>query len=258
MATNFMDLTNRVAVVIGGTSGLGYSIAIGMAKAGANVVATGRRREQAEQVYADICRTGQTSLLQTTDITDRKSIDNLRDAVEHQLGGVDILVNAAGRTVRKPTAEQDISEWQAIMDTNLTGMLYACQSFYRLLRTSVHGRIINIASLASFVGFFEVTAYSTSKAGVLALTRSLAIEWARERINVNALVPGVFRTALNSELLDNTERGRELLMRTPMRRFGTAEELIGAAVFLASDAASFITGQSIVVDGGFLASGVNS
>lgn len=258
MAVNVMDLTNRVAVVIGGTSGLGRTIAIGLAEAGANVVATGRRQEQVENVYAEICRTGRTSLLQTTDITDHKSIDNLRDAVERQFGGLDILVNAAGRTVRKPTVKQDVSEWQAIMETNLTGMLYTCQSFYSLLRASAHARIITIASLASFVAFFEVAAYSASKAGVLALTRSLAIEWARERINVNAIVPGVFRTALNAELLDNTERGRELLMRTPMHRFGTAEELIGVAIFLASDGASFITGQSIVVDGGFLASGVNS
>lgn len=180
MATNFMDLTGRIAVVIGGTSGLGYTIATGLAKAGAHVVATGRRQEQAEMVYAEIRRTGRTSLLQTTGITDRSSIDNLRDGVERQLGGVDILVNAAGRTIRKPTAEQDASEWQGIMDTNLTGMLYACHSFYRLLRAGIHGRIINIASLASFVAFLEVTAYSTSKAGVLVLTRSLATEWARE------------------------------------------------------------------------------
>jgi NAD(P)-dependent dehydrogenase (short-subunit alcohol dehydrogenase family) len=255
---NFTDLSGRVAIVIGGTSGLGRTIAYGLARAGADVVATGRRENLVNEVCAEIEKLGRQTLRWTADVLQRKSIDELRDGVRERFGHIDILVNAAGCTARKPTSEVPEEEWQTILDTNLTGMLRACQSFYEALRESGRGRIINIASLSSFVAFHEVAAYGVSKSGVLALTRSLGAEWARDHINVNAIVPGVFRTDLNANLLDDTARGRELLMRTPMARFGLPEELIGAAVFLASDAASFITGQTITVDGGFLASGVNS
>jgi len=255
---NITDLSNRTAVVIGGTSGLGCAIAIALARSGANVVPTGRREELVAEVCAEIENVGRKTLQQTVDVSRRESIDALRAVILKEFGGVDILVNAAGRTARKPTAEVTETEWIEIFDTNLIGILRACQSFYEPLKQSGRGKIINIASLASFVAFHEVAAYGASKAGVLALTRSLGAEWARDGINVNALVPGVFPTELNAELLNGTERGREILTRTPMRRFGNPEELTGAAVFLASDAASFIIGQTIAVDGGYLASGVNS
>jgi len=255
---NITDLSNRTAVVIGGTSGLGCAIAIALARSGANVVPTGRREELVAEVCAEIENVGRKTLQQTVDVSRRESIDALRAVILKEFGGVDILVNAAGRTARKPTAEVTETEWIEIFDTNLIGILRACQSFYEPLKQSGRGKIINIASLASFVAFHEVAAYGASKAGVLALTRSLGAEWARDGINVNALIPGVFPTELNAELLNGTERGREILTRTPMRRFGNPEELTGAAVFLASDAASFITGQTIAVDGGYLASGVNS
>jgi NAD(P)-dependent dehydrogenase (short-subunit alcohol dehydrogenase family) len=257
-AENITDLSNRTAVVIGGTSGLGRAIALGLARSGANVIAAGRRKELVEQVCVEIENVGRKTLQKTVDVSSRESIDALRDAVLEKFGAVNILMNAAGRTAKNPTAEVSENEWRAILDTNLNGTLRACQSFYEPLKKSGKGKIVNIASLASFVAFFEVAAYGASKAAVLALTKSLGCEWAKDGICVNALVPGVFPTELNEKLLNGTERGREILMRTPMKRFGRAEEIVGAAVFLASDAASFITGQSIVVDGGYLASGVNS
>ena len=253
-----LDLSGRVAVVIGGTSGLGRAIAIGLAEAGADVVSSGRRQNLVDEVSDAIERAGRRTLRVTVDVMNRSSINAARDRVLAHFGQIDILVNADGRIAKKPTKDLPEAEWGETIETNVTGILRACQAFYEPLARSGHGRIINIVSLTSFVSFKEVAAYSASKSALLSLTRSLGTEWAPDGINVNAIAPGVFRTDLNKNLLDSTDRGRELLMRTPIRRFGKAEELVGAAVLLASDAASYITGQCIVVDGGFLASGVNT
>jgi NAD(P)-dependent dehydrogenase (short-subunit alcohol dehydrogenase family) len=253
-----IHLEGRTAVVIGGTSGIGRTLALGMAEAGANVIATGRREANVIEVAKEIEARGRKTLVKTCDAGSRESLDAFRDAVLGAFGGVDVLLNAAGQTFRKPTIDVQEDEWNRIMDVNVTGMLRACQSFYAPLKASGRGRIVNIASLSSFVGLTQVAAYCASKAAVLSLTRSLAIEWAGDAINVNCIAPGVFPTELNASLLNGTERGREFLTRTPMKRFGKPEELVGACVLLASDAASFITGESIAVDGGFLSSGVNS
>ena len=257
MSFKALELDGKTAVVIGGTSGIGRAIAHGLAEAGADVVPTSRRIEQVEAAAAEIEERGGKSLRVVSDVSDRSSLQKVLDETLAAFGKVDILVNSAGRTKRAPTLEFSEEDWSDIIETNLTGTLRACQIFGGHMVERGYGRIINIASLSTFVALYEVAAYSASKAAVASLTKSLAVEWSARGVNVNAIAPGVFRTALNQKLLDESERGREFQLRTPMKRFGKVEELAGAAVFLASDAASFVTGEILVVDGGFLASGVN-
>jgi len=257
MTYSQLELNGKVAVVVGGTSGIGRAIAHGFAQAGADVIPTSRRAEQVESTAREIEEFSRRSLRLTSDVSDRASLEHVLNEAVRAFGKVDILVNSAGRTKRAPTISFLEEDWNAIIDTNLTGTLRACQVFGKHMLERESGSIINIASLSTFVALNEVAAYSASKAAVGSLTKSLAVEWSRLGVRVNAIAPGVFRTALNTKLLDETERGREFLVRTPMKRFGNVEELAGAAIFLASDAASFVSGEIIAVDGGFLASGVN-
>lgn len=257
MSFSGLELNGKIAVVIGGTSGIGRAIAHGLADAGANVVASSRRAEEVEKTGGEIEEKGRKTLRITSDVSDKSTLQNLLDETLKAFGRVDILVNSAGVTKRTPTLDLPEEEWNWILETNLTGTLRACQVFGKQMVEQKYGRIINIASLSTFVALYEVAAYAASKAAVASLTKSLAIEWSQHGVNVNAIAPGVFKTALNTQLLESTERGKEFLLRTPMKRFGKVEELAGAAVFLASDAASFVNGEILVVDGGFLASGVN-
>ena len=252
-----LELNGKTAVVVGGSSGIGRAIAIALAQAGADVIPSARRSEQVAAAAAEIQSLGRRSLTLTCDVGDDSSLRRLLQAAVAEFGKVDIMVYAAGITKRLPTLEMSDQDWDAILDTNLKGAFHACNIFGAHMLERRSGRIITIGSLSSFLGLFQVAAYAASKAGLAGLTRSLAVEWAPYNVCVNAIVPGVFRTALNQNMLDGTARGQELLQRTPMKRFGRVEELAGLAIFLASDSAGFVTGAVIPVDGGFLASGVN-
>jgi len=256
MTASPFDLTGRTAVVVGGTTGIGRALALGLADAGADVVATGRRPAAVDDVSAAIEQRGRRTLRHPADVGESASLQALRDTCLKAFGRVDIVVAAAGITKRMPTLDMSESDWSQILDTNVTGMFRTYQAFAPSMIARGSGRLIGVASLASFVGLQEVAAYTASKAAVAGLTRALSVEWARHGVTVNAIAPGVFETDLNREILKGA-RGQEFKLRTPMGRFGKVDELAGAAVYLASDAASFVTGQLIAVDGGFLASGVN-
>jgi NAD(P)-dependent dehydrogenase (short-subunit alcohol dehydrogenase family) len=257
MAYPGLSLDGRVAVVIGGTSGIGKTLSLGFAQAGATVVASSRREAEVAATAAELEKLGRKTLRATCDVLDRASLVRVRDEVLRAFGKIDILVNCAGRTKKAAFAEVSEEDWSAVLETNLTGTFRCCQVFGAPMLEAGYGRIINIASLSSFRALYQTAAYSASKAAVVSLTQTLAVEWGPKGVNTNAIAPGVFRTALNSALLDGTERGKEFLLRTPMRRFGKLEELVGAAIFLASESASFVNGEVLAVDGGFLASGVN-
>lgn len=256
MSENIFDLTGKVAVAVGGTSGIGKAIALGFARAGATVVSSSRRQQMVDATAAEIEALGSKTLRLTSDVQDRSSLQNLCDQTVAQFGKIDILLVTAGTLKKEPSVDVAEDEWMRIIDINLSGSFRANQIFGRQMIKQGFGNIINTGSMTSFVSFAQVCAYNCSKAGVKMLTETLATEWAEHGVRVNAVAPGVFRTSLNTKVLDIPERMEAIVKRTPMGRIGTLDEMVGAAVYLASDAAKFVTGITIPVDGGFLAKGI--
>ena len=249
-------LNGKVAVVVGGTSGIGKAIAVGLAKAGATVVASSRSMEKVEDTAQELEAIGSKTLRITSDVQDRQSLVHLRDEVIRAFGKVDVLVVTAGALKKVPSEELSEEDWQRLIEINLTGTFRADQVFGQHMIERRSGSIINTGSLTSFVSFYQVAGYSAGKGGVKMLTQSLACEWAPYNVRVNAIIPGVIRTPLNEKVLEIPERRAAILARTPMGRIGKPEDLVGAAIYLASEASSFVTGACLVVDGGFLAKGI--
>jgi NAD(P)-dependent dehydrogenase (short-subunit alcohol dehydrogenase family) len=251
--TTAFDLAGRVAVVTGGGRGLGRAMAEGLATAGAAVVVTSRTEARNQEVAEAIRVAGGRALGVVADVRDPDQIASAFSRAREAFGRVDILVNNAGVSpVYKYAEDVTPAEWETIVDTNLRGVFFAAQVACRFMRDSGGGRIINVASAAGAEGTPRLSVYGATKAGVINLTRTLALEWQRHGILVNAIAPGFFEVGVGEPLLESHHRER-ILARIPLGRVGTKAEIAGIAVFLASDASSYMTGQTVFVDGGWLA-----
>jgi len=250
-----MKVQNKVAVVIGGTSGIGQAVARAFLREGGKVVATSSSPEKVAAMAEEV-QQFHTPLARSVDVCNSTALQALYVEVRATYGSLDVVVNCAGALLKKPSLDVSDDEWRRVIDINQNGMFYSCREAGRIMTQQRSGSIVNVASLGSFVALTDAAAYCASKAGVVALTKSLAVEWATLGVRVNAIVPGVFQTPLNTQALSDPARRETILRNTPMKRFGNVDELVGGALYLASDAASFTTGSALVMDGGFLALGI--
>jgi 2-deoxy-D-gluconate 3-dehydrogenase len=246
-------LTDKAAIVTGASRGLGKAIALGLADAGAQVALASRDLAALREVETEIARNGRKALALQVDVSQAVSVHRMVKETTEAFGRVDILVNAAGTTSRHPSEAYPEAEWDEVVDVNLKGTFLCCQAVGQVMIGQGGGKIINIASLASVIGIPTVPAYAASKGGVAQLTKALAIDWARYHINVNAIGPGYFLTDMTAPLQNDPARSSQIMGRIPMSRWGRPQELQGVAVFLASEASAYITGQTVYVDGGWLA-----
>jgi len=262
MSYNNFDISGKVVLVTGGTSGIGRAIALGCAFAGAKVVAGSTNRDKVAAIKAELDEIGAGHDATAMNVADEGSVREAFEFAAQKFGKIDAVVNAAGVIKRQPSLEMPVAEFRRIVDINLNGTFIVNQAAGRIMKDQQpdergeRGNIVNIASLNSYISLTEVLAYASSKSGVLGIIRGLANEWAQYGIRVNGIAPGVFPTDLNRKLIEGTPRGEFLKAHTPQGRFGQADELVGAAIYLMSPAASYTNGHTIIVDGGFLTRGV--
>ncbi len=249
--TGRFNLTGKVALVTGGSGGIGKALALGLAENGADVIIASRGLAKLQDVEKDIKGKGRKALAVSADITDQKSVDDMLVKIQQQFTHIDILVNAAGLAIRKPADSFPIDEWQRVMDANVRGTWLCCQAVGRVMIKQKSGKIINISSVRGRYGLPSgYAAYCPSKGAVDTLTRTLACEWAKHNITVNAIAPTVVETELTKELLADVEYAKTLKARIPMGRWATTDDIVGPCIFFASDASNFVTGQILYIDGG--------
>ncbi|MFH1833657.1 MAG: glucose 1-dehydrogenase [bacterium] len=248
------DLSGKVAAVTGSTRGIGYGFALGLARQGADLVVTSRDQQDCEAVAEEIRALGRGVLAKSCDVTDRRSVEDLAEAVVGEFGRIDVLVNNAGTALTKLAEDLAEEDWDRVIDVDLKGVFLCSTVFGRRMIAQRAGTIVNIASVLGLVGDKQILPYCVAKGGVVQMTRALALEWAKHNIRVNALCPGYVKTPMNeADIMGNDKIYKHIISKTPMRRLGEVEELIGPLVFLASDASSYMTGQTLVVDGGWTA-----
>lgn len=248
---NIFDLSGKIAIVTGGNQGIGFALSRGLATAGATVVITNRRAREGEKAAESLRKEGFSAVAIPSDVSDKSSVATLASKVIDDFGTIDILVNNAGVNIRKPAVDISREDWDYVMDINLKGVFFCCQLVGREMLRKRKGKIINISSEASQNAILDQSVYCSSKAGVSHLTRCLALEWAKYNINVNAIGPGLTITPLNEKYLkEHPKMFKNWMEAIPIGRVGDTSDYVGAVIFLASEASNFVTGQTILVDGG--------